>query len=116
MDESEVSLLDQYASAAIAQGKSIQNADSVEGNAQFDLQLRLLKEIDSSTNLGRRALVSLLTHEDMWVRESAATHLLGVEEHVAIKVLEEVANSSGIVAFNAEMVLKEWRAGNLNIP
>lgn len=47
-------------------------------------------------------------------RVAAARSLLGVNEKEAIRVLEEVvALQQGIVSFNAEMILQEWRAGRL---
>lgn len=68
-----------------------------------------LKENNAFLSLER-----LLTHESIGVRVWAARDLLGVKEEEAIRVLEDVVNSqSGILSFDAEMVLKEWRAGRL---
>jgi hypothetical protein len=45
----------------------------------------------------------------MWT----ASHLLLKDETVALPVLEELSRGKGFVAFDAEMVIKQWRAGKL---
>jgi hypothetical protein len=45
----------------------------------------------------------------------AALYLLPDREAEAIEALTRVARGGELVAFDAEMVLKEWRAGHLKI-
>jgi hypothetical protein len=65
---------------------------------------------------GEAALTQLLSHPDESVRTWASTHLLPLNEALACRVLEGVAACTGLVAFSAAMVLKEWRAGRLKVP
>ena len=61
-------------------------------------------------------LIKLLDHENDSVRSWAATHCLFHNPEKAVPILENIAKSKGVIAFDAEMVLKEWRAGRLKGP
>jgi hypothetical protein len=41
---------------------------------------------------------------------------LKYDERKAKKTLKEVAKGKDIIAFNAEMVLREWKKGTLELP
>lgn len=58
-------------------------------------------------------LLQFLSNSSVGVRMWAACYLLPVYEQEGIKVLEEIAESSGIHSFTAETTLSEWREGNL---
>jgi hypothetical protein len=65
-------------------------------------------------NDGVYKLRELLTHSQVSVRVAAASFLLKHFEQEAIGVLEEIASKSiPHQSFNAQMVLQEWRNGNL---
>lgn len=55
-----------------------------------------------------------LNHPSIGVRLEAATYLLSSYEEDAVKVLEEIKNTEEFHSFTAEIVLKEWRSGNLD--
>ncbi len=59
-------------------------------------------------------LTVLLNDEDQGVRVWAATHLLGTCESEAIQVLDDINyRNIPILSFTAEMVLSEWKSGDL---
>ncbi|MCK0155956.1 HEAT repeat domain-containing protein [Cellulophaga sp. F20128] len=55
---------------------------------------------------------ALLSHENFKVRSWSARYLLNVYEKEALKVLEDIANGE-TNSFNAKMIIKEWKEGNL---
>lgn len=63
--------------------------------------------------VAQRNLQALFTHPNQSVRIWAATHTLEVSPAESENVLEEEAAGSGIVAFNARMILDQWRQGML---
>jgi hypothetical protein len=63
---------------------------------------------------GRRSIEALLSHADDLVSSGAAAHAILWNERVARPVLEAVAAKSGLVAFTAEMVLREFDGGRLS--
>jgi hypothetical protein len=49
------------------------------------------------------------------VKAWAATHLLGVNESLAKKVLQQISTQSSLLGFDAQMTLSEWEKGNLKL-
>ena len=109
-------LLEDYAAAAVKHGESTEKGNSRVANKSYRLIVRALRKLDGASPQGRRVLRHLYSHVDSSVRLWAASHLLGVDPEGAVAILEEVSKGPGILAFDAEMVLKEWRAGRLKIP
>jgi len=65
---------------------------------------------------GRDVLLRAASHPNRWVRLSAATNLLPLRVDLASQVLEDLASGpQSHVEFDAKMVLREWRAGRLNV-
>lgn len=62
------------------------------------------------------ALLPLLESQDRDVRAWAAAHALTFAPDKGRRVLEHLSKESGIVALEAEMTLREWRAGRLKFP
>lgn len=63
---------------------------------------------------GRGSIEALLSHADDLVRSAAAAHAILWNEGAARPVLEAVAAKSGLVAFIAAMVLREFDGGRLS--
>lgn len=61
-------------------------------------------------------LLPLLQHETTGVRTWTASHALEFAPEQALPVLEELASDEGIIGFNAQTTLSEWRAGRLIFP
>jgi hypothetical protein len=104
-----------YVDAARRHGQALARGDSDEANAAYDEKVAVLRQLRSTPDRGCAVLRSLLTHEDPGVRKSAATHLLPLDETAAIAALEEVSRLPGLIGFDAEMVLREWKAGRLKV-
>jgi hypothetical protein len=66
-----------------------------------------------TTNDGRSAMESLLTHENRAIRMSAAAESLGWGPEKAIPVLEALVVPRGTQSLDAEYTLREYRAGKL---
>lgn len=74
------------------------------------------KDLRKSPDRGEEFLTSLLNDEDLSVVRAAATYLLPLREVEAVQALEEVAKDGPpLIAFGAEMTLKEWQAGRLSV-
>jgi hypothetical protein len=69
-----------------------------------------LKELGKSNELSK-----LLKSENENVRLWAATHTLSTNEVEAKQVLNELLAKPGLNAFSAEMTLRQWEKGNLNL-
>lgn len=107
---------ERYVEAARRHGQSLARGDSDAANAAYDEKDAALRELRAAPDRGRGVLTALLAHEDPGVRKSAATHLLPLDETAAIATLQEVAKVPGLVGFDAEMVIGEWKAGRLKVP
>lgn len=60
--------------------------------------------------------MGLLDKGDLSIVRAAATYLLPLREVEAVQALERVAkDGSPLIAFGAEMTLKEWEAGRLSV-
>ena len=106
-----------YVAAATEHGLCTENGDFKKGNAAYDRMIAILVELRGRTDRGELVLMELLTHPNGWVRVNAATHLLPLRPELASPVLESLASEpQSQLEFDAKMVLREWRAGRLEIP
>jgi len=79
------------------------NYDKISAVAMYLRENKLLPELSV-----------FYTHSNLSVCLWAAAYLLPVYEEESIKILEEIAKLEGLEAFNAEILIKEWRKGNLH--
>lgn len=108
---------DRYVAAIAEHGRCAKSGDYKRGNAAFDRMIAALGELRGRADRGEAVLIELLGHEDGWVKCAAATHLLPLRPELATAILENLAaGPQSRLEFNAMMVLREWRAGKLNIP
>jgi|EndMetStandDraft_7_1072992.scaffolds.fasta_scaffold14736_2 hypothetical protein len=112
-----VDLKDRYVAAATEHGRCTESGDYKRGNAAYDQMIAALAELREFPDRGESVLIELLNHPNGWVRVGAATHLLPLRADLASQALEDLASSpQSQLEFNAMMVLREWRAGRLNMP
>ena len=105
-----------YIAEATEHGRCTESGDCKKGNAAFDRMVAALAELRERTDRGEAVLIELLNHPNGWVRLGAATHLLPLQVDLASQVLEDLASGpQSQVEFGAKMVLREWRAGRLNV-
>ena len=107
---------DRFIAEAAEHGRCTESGDYKRGNAAFDRMLTALGELQGYADRGESVLTELLNHPNGWVRLGAAAHLLPLRAELASKVLEDLASGPrSEVEFGARMVLREWRAGRLNV-
>lgn len=108
---------DRYVAEATEHGRCTESGDYKRGNAAYDRMIAALRELRTHDDRGESVLTELLAHPNGWVRLGAATHLLPLRADLASQVLEDLASGpQSQMEFGAMMVLREWRAGRLNIP
>jgi Domain of unknown function (DUF2019) len=108
---------DRYIAAAAEHGRCTESGDFKKGNAAYDRIIAVLKELRRHADRGESVLIELLNHPNGWVRLGAATHLLPLRAEVASSLLENLASGPrSEVEFEARTILREWRAGRLNVP
>jgi hypothetical protein len=107
-------MIEEYISLAIIHGESTLSGDYKRGNKAFFKMEKLVKEIKESDDTIKRQFYSLLQHDNDNVKTWTASYLLGTFESKALQALKEVVKKSqGIISFNAETTIKEWRKGCL---
>jgi hypothetical protein len=107
---------DRYIAEAAEHGRCTESGDYKRGNAAFDRMIAALAELREYADRGESVLTELLKHPNGWVRLGAATHLLPLRAELASTILENLASGpQSQLEFNAKMVLREWRAGRLNV-
>ena len=107
---------DRFIAEAAEHGRCAESGDYKSGNKAFDRMLAALAELQGRADRGELALTELLNHQNGWVRLGAATHLLPLRAELASKVLEDLASGPrSEVEYDARIVLREWRAGRLNV-
>lgn len=108
---------DRYVAETTEHGRCTESGDYKRGNAAYDRMIVALGELRTCDDRGESVLTELLTHPNGWVRLGAATHLLPLRADLASQVLEDLASGpQSQMEFGAMMVLREWRAGRLNVP
>lgn len=108
---------DRYVAEAAEHGRCTESGDFRKGNAAFDRMIAALEELRRHADRGESVLIELLNHPNGWVRLDAAIHLLPLRAELASTILEKIASGPrSEVEFEARMILREWRAGRLNVP
>ena len=103
-----------YEEEAALHGQASREGEHRVANAQYKRIVAVWKELRSRGEAGRAALVRLMGSSNPHVRAWAASHVLEFDPRSAEAELERLANGPpSIVRLDAEMTLKEWRAGNL---
>src|SRR5262245_25446244 len=108
--------LDMLVAAAAAHGAATERGDYKVGNKKYRELKAALQSLRSTVETWPEVRQERLSHEHPHVRCWAATHLLAPRPGPAVATLESLASQPGIAAFNAQMVLREWRAGRLRAP
>lgn len=106
-----------YEEAAIRHGAASLNGEHRVANAQYKRLLAAWMELRSRGEEGRAALLRLMNEGTPPVQVWAASHVLEFGPAAAEAKLEQLAKGApGLARHDAEMTLKEWRAGNLTFP
>jgi hypothetical protein len=106
-----------YVAEAAEHGRCTESGDFKRGNAAVDRMKAVLAKLRGHADRGESVLTELLTHQNGWVKLWAATHLLPLRAELACKILEDLESGPrSETEYGARMVLREWRAGRLNVP
>ena len=108
-------LEEEYREAAERHGTNTISGDYKKTNKAYDDLVKVLHRMRQLDDRGESILLRAAQDHTNSVACWAATHLLPLSEQEAIKVLERIASGQGPIAFDAEMVLEEWRAGRLTV-
>lgn len=113
--QDEATLEQEFVRLTTLRSQALARNDSRSGNRYYDKLYKLKGTIRQLPNRGEALLKRVLDSlRDGEVRVMAAAYLLAVDEGTAFRELEAVAaEESGLVSMNAEMTLKEWKAGRL---
>ncbi len=106
--------IESYITNAILHGKYTEAGDSKNTNIAHDKLIKsykILKKQDSSL----KQLIPLLQDNDISVRAWAATHLLPIDEKLALPVLEQLSKMNSFIGLSAEMTIESWKSGTLNL-
>jgi hypothetical protein len=105
-------LVELYTAAAATHGIASFDSNYKQANAASAVMEKVYVELK---NRKKAPLLSqLLSNSDPSVVTWAATHLLPFNAEGAEAALERISElHSGMIAFSARMVLKQWRAGEL---
>ena len=104
-----------YREAAEAHGEATKTGDASRANASHDIIASVYRELRASGQ--ESCLLVLLDDTNVSVRAWAAAHALEFAPEVGEPVLSAVVEEdAGLVGFDAEMTLREWRAGRLRFP
>jgi hypothetical protein len=110
----EAKIAERYIAAAIQYGTCSETGNYKIGNAAYDRMMKARHDLKKSPDRGLAVLMKLIQHPNDWVKTAAGTHLLPLNEQLGSAVLERLLNSpSRHVASDAELILKEWRAGHM---
>lgn len=100
---------------AIKEGEATENGDYKTNNKYARYEAKCVKYLFEHNQL--MALHDYLRHENHRVRLSAAYVLLPLYEEESKNVLQEIAEGNyGFSGLSAEMILKQWYAGELKFP
>lgn len=106
--------IEEFRSAAIEKGDYAEVAD--RDHELHATMARAWIELESCGEAGRSAFKLLLANDSEYVRIWVASQLLADGDESGVPVLEELVAGGGALGFDAEIVLKEWRAGRLQPP
>ncbi len=91
-----------------------ESGDYKIANRNYDLIQKAVGYLREHNGIDK--LKELLSNSEVSVRVVAASFLLKHSEQEATSALEEIASKSiPHQSFNAQMILQEWRKGNLNL-
>ena len=102
-----------FVEASIKYGLAQEEGNSNMMNKQSRIIIRLRKELKKNSESGLKQLKPLLAHENDYVKLTVASSLIPLIPKEAENTLKELAMKRGLLGFEAQMTLQEWKKGNL---
>ena len=110
----ETKIAERYIAAASQHGACSETGNYRVGNAAYDRMMKARHDLKKLPDRGIAVLMKLMQHPNDWVKSAAGTHLLPLNEQLGCAILERLLDGpSRHVASNAELILREWRAGHM---
>jgi hypothetical protein len=108
------SLVKLYEEAARLYGYYTEVGDYRKVNRQYGKITEIFREISSRGFDAQKEMLSLLNTDNLTVRLCVACHALRFSPEIGEKELSDIAaNTRGVQSLDAEMTLREWKAGRL---
>ena len=105
-------LLTEYRATAALHGHAQHHGPTRTCNRAYDKLTRIRLELQTRGDDHRRRVLAFLDDEDPAVRSWAAVDALALSPDDGLRVLREVAaGPPSMVRLDAEMILKQWEAG-----
>lgn len=100
----------------ILQFDQMQLLKAGEANKTYDKIYKLSVQIRKLSDRGEKLLRGLIGHAHPNVRATAAYLMLPLDSRLALNVFNELSKCGIIwLAIDAEMCIKEWKAGRLDV-
>ena len=104
-----------YVEALSKRGKYLAECNSPSANRQYTKSVKSILEIRKLEDKGKSFLIGLLDSDDYYVALGAATHLLPLDQELALQTIYRIADTApGAVGFEASMIAREWEAGRMS--
>ena len=104
--------VDTFCNAAIEKGDGTSDKD----HEFYDLMKSMYQKLENHPS-GVEAFSKLLKHENSIVTSWVASQLLALNnDKSALKLLKKIPKEDTFESFSAEIVLKEYKSGNLKPP
>lgn len=103
---------EEYLSSALMFGKAQREPDFRTGN-KFAERLEYLGPALRASEEGRRQLLRLMEHPDLYVQLWAARDCLPFSPEAAAIALRKLGSEKGLLATSAQITLSEWESGRL---
>lgn len=106
-------LIKKYIAASINYGAAQEEGDSKKVNKNAAAIRKIRLQFKENYPLYAKELEPLLQHENDYVRLKSAFDLLPVMTDKAEETLLELSVRKGLIGFEAEITLQEWKKGNI---
>jgi hypothetical protein len=108
-------LVKKFAENVVAQTEALRRGKSRAGNRYARMYVAAWDSLRGRGDAGREALATLLADRSPDVRSAAAAFLLKYKTEEAKRVLREVAQGTGLAAFEASEALQRWEEGDWHL-
>jgi hypothetical protein len=98
---------------SIKQEEATLVGDSKVMNKQYAKIKKVRESLRSIGDIAFNNIISLLSHENSYVRYNASFVIMPFFPEEAKKTLVEISKLNSSIGFTAEMTLREWDRGNL---
>ncbi|NJL18261.1 MAG: DUF2019 domain-containing protein [Nitrospira sp.] len=108
-------LAKEFADNVVLQTDSIRAGNARRANVHARRSIKAFEALRERGDVGRDALLPLLSHARADIRGTAAAFLLRHRNEEAIAVLKELARGEGMDAFGAQQTLARWSEGTWSL-